>query len=311
MINKLARRRVRVGTRGSSLALAQARQAIDCLSAGSGRRTKDFTILPIRTQGDKDQTSAIHEIGGKGVFCKEIEHALLSGEIDIAVHSMKDLPVRQPDGLIADCVLPREDPRDALIAPHSVDFCDLPDGAVIGTASLRRSAQIRHHNPKLKPAFLRGNLDSRLSRLAEKKFDAIVVAMAGLRRMEVDLGTTTPIPTSIMKPAAAQGVICLERRADDHAIGDLFTETCHSESLYQAVAERSFLAGLGGDCTAPIGVLATINGSVLTLSGELLSADGQAKYAANCEGQLTDANELGLDLARRVLFKHAQGRTAV
>ena len=229
--------------------MAQTEEARSRLLRICGCRPEELRVRVISTAGDRDQARPIDEIGGKNVFCREIEHALIEGEIDIAVHSMKDLPVTQPDGCAVDCVLPRADPRDALICKDFQRIEDLPDGSVVGTSSLRRRAQLLNRNPKLKTVGIRGNVETRLRKLENGEVDATLLAMAGLRRLGREGECAFPISVTSMLPAAAQGAICLERRADDTRTAALLSRINDRSSALRTAAERAVLAGLGGDCT--------------------------------------------------------------
>ncbi len=305
----MRRRHIVFGTRGSPLALAQAREAVS-RAADCGRfNAGDLEIRIIKTTGDLKSVPRVSEIGGKGVFCRELEQALLDGKIDIAVHSMKDLPVGQPEGLAADCVLPRADPRDALICDSAASICALADGSRVGTSSLRRSAQILRLNPKLKPVNFRGNLDTRLRNLDNGAADAAILAMSGLIRLGRMSRRISPVPVSDMLPAPAQGAVCLERRTDDRAAGALALTLNDPESRCRVSAERALLSGLGGDCATPVGALAEIDGDEIFIRGEYLSPDGTVCISKSLRGSVADAVELGLELARRILAEAgASGR---
>ena len=216
---------------------------------------------------------------------------------------MKDLPVAQPDGCAADCVLPRADPRDALICKQFRRIEDLPAGSVVGTSSLRRRAQLLNRNPRLKIVGIRGNVATRLGKLENGEVDATLLAMAGLRRLGRDGECAFPIAVTAMLPAAAQGAICLERRSGDLRIAELLSIINDRSSALRTTAERAAMAGLGGDCMTPIGVFAELNRGTMTLCGELLTADGGKSFKCAIEGPEEDAAELGLELSRRILAK--------
>lgn len=301
MILRGSRKPIIFGTRGSPLALVQTEEAKSRLQRLCRCDSAELKVRVIRTAGDRSQSLPISEIGGKNVFCREIEQALIKGEIDIAVHSMKDLPIAQPDGCAADCVLPRADPRDALICRDFRRIEDLPEGSVVGTSSLRRRAQLLNRNPKLKAVGIRGNVETRLRKLENGEVDATLLAMAGLRRLGRDGECAFPISVKAMLPAAAQGAICLERRADDTRVAELLSKINDRSSALRTTAERAVLAGLGGDCTTPIGVFAELKRGIMTLCGELLTADGRKSFKCEIEGPEEDAAELGLELSRRIL----------
>ncbi|MCY4197948.1 MAG: hydroxymethylbilane synthase [Rhodobacteraceae bacterium] len=301
----MKRRSLKFGTRGSPLARAQTIEAVK-RAAECGEYEHDaLQTYIIRTTGDVKSTAPISMIGGKGVFCRELEQALLDRRIDIAVHSMKDLPVKQPEGLIADCVLPREDVRDSFICHSATHPRDLPDGAVVGTSSLRRQAQLLKLNPGLKIVNFRGNLDTRLDKLAQGAVDATLLAMAGLRRLDILSDQMTPVPVTDMLPAPAQGCVCLQWRSDDRQVRELMEQMDDFESKCRATAERSLLSGLGGDCNTPLGALAEYSEGDILISGELLSPDGSVCYSDQLRGPVCDAAQLGLELARRILAEAA------
>lgn len=283
------------------MALAQVREAVALAIDCGACHPQKVEIKVIKTTGDFKHSARLSDIGGKGVFSKELEDALLAKEIDIAVHSMKDLPILQPSGLIIDGVLPRAAPDDALISRKAKTLQELPDGSRIGTSSLRRGAQILRLNPKLVPVNFRGNLGTRLQKLDAGEADAAVLALAGLHRLNLPHQKFTPIPILDMLPAPAQGVICLERRLDDVGIAKLVAQLNDEETKHRVMAERALLSGLGGDCETPIGALAEVIGTNIQLHGELLSPDGVLWVSKSIRGPMTEASELGLKLARRIL----------
>lgn len=302
----MTNRKVIFGSRGSPLALAQVQEAVD-LAIGCGVCCPDkVEIKVIKTTGDLKHSVRLSDIGGKGVFSKELEDALLAEEIDIAVHSMKDLPILQPNGLIIDGILPRAAPNDALISRKAKTLQELPDGARIGTSSLRRGAQILRLNPKLVPVNFRGNLGTRLQKLDAGEADAAVLALAGLHRLNLPYQEFTPIPILDMLPAPAQGAICLERRLDDVGIAKLVAQLNDEETEHRVAAERALLSGLGGDCETPIGALAEVIGTDIQLRGELLRPDGASWVSKSIQGPMAEASELGLKLARRILAEFHQ-----
>jgi hydroxymethylbilane synthase len=283
---------LRIGTRGSALALAQAEETRRRLAAAHPALSAPdaIAIQVIKTTGD-----LVAAIGGKGLFTKEIERALLDGSIDLAVHSMKDVPTRLPDGLVIDCFLPREDPRDALFCRDAAGFAALPPGAVIGTASLRRQAQILMLRPDLKTVPFRGNVVTRLQKLADGVVDATILAAAGLNRLGNPAAASEILSPETMLPAVAQGAIGIERRAADARaaswlalINDLPTEIC-------VAAERALLAALDGSCRTPIAALATLSGTTLQLKGLVAMPDGTRHHTASRSGTTADAARLGSD----------------
>ncbi|MCY3878666.1 MAG: hydroxymethylbilane synthase [Rhodobacteraceae bacterium] len=298
-----ARPPVIIGTRGSPLALAQAALAAERIRATG--LVDAVSIRSIRTAGDRNLTDRIDRIGGKGVFCREIEQALLSGEIDIAVHSLKDMPVTQPPGLCVDCVLPRTDPRDALVCRHADSIDALPDGSRIGTSSLRRRAQLLFRNRNLAPVEFRGNLDTRLNKLRSGEVDACVLAMAGLTRLGRLDEWVRAVPIDVMLPAAAQGIIGLERRSDDARTAEILHQANDRDTLVRSRAERSVLAALGADCATPIGVYAELANGRISLTAEYLRPDGSAHAVSEAAGGIEQADSLGHSLARCLLKKIA------
>ncbi|MDH2326449.1 hydroxymethylbilane synthase [Cereibacter sp. SYSU M97828] len=288
-------RPLKIGTRGSPLALAQAHETRRRLAAAHGLPDAAFEIVAIKTSGDRIQDRALREAGGKGLFTKEIEEALLEGGIDIAVHSMKDMPVAQPDGLLLDTYLPREDVRDAFVALTHGGIADLPQGAVVGTSSLRRRAQLLHRRPDLSVVEFRGNLQTRMKKLEDGVAQATFLAMAGLNRLSMQVGQSA-IPAEDMMPAVAQGAIGIERRSgDDHAAA-LLAAIHDVPTGHRLVAERAFLAALDGSCQTPIAGLALLEDG-LWLRGEILRPDGTEVIAAERRGPVADGAAMGTDLA--------------
>ena len=293
--------KVRIGTRGSPLALWQAHEVQRLLCAAHGLTSEAIAVTVIKTSGDRIQDRPLSEVGGKGLFTKEIEEALLAGGIDIAVHSMKDVATILPPGLIIACLLPREDPRDAFISAKARTLAELPPDALVGTASLRRQAQVRLQRPDLRVAILRGNVDTRLRKLADGAADATLLAVAGLKRLGLEAHAASIVPVEEMLPAVAQGAIGIECREVDHAsiallapLNDMTTARC-------IAAERAFLARLDGSCRTPIAGLATLNDGRLGFRGMILATDGSAAHTAARDGQPADAERMGRDAAEEVL----------
>ena len=284
--------RLRIGTRGSPLALAQADIAARALVMAHPDLPAP-EIVAIRTTGDRVVDRPLAEVGGKGLFTKEIEAALLAGRIDLAVHSMKDVETWLPDGLVIDCVLARADPRDALIG--AADLAALAPGAVVGTASLRRAAQLRAHRPDLEIAPLRGNVDTRLAKVARGEVDATLLAVAGLDRLGRAAAIGGALDPAVMLPAVAQGAIGIERRADDDRIAALLAPLNDGAAQTCVTAERAMLAALDGSCRTPIAALATLDGDALALDGLIVLPDGSARHAVRRDGAAGDAAELGAD----------------
>lgn len=290
--------RLRIGTRGSKLALYQANEVARLIGLALGLPPQDATeIIVIKTTGDRVQDRALSEIGGKGLFTREIEDALLDGSIDLAVHSMKDMPTIQPDGLTVDCLLEREDPRDAFISRTARTLTDLPAGSRVGTSSLRRAAQILAKRPDIEIIPYRGNVDTRLRKLDEGVADATLLAVAGLKRLGLEHEITEAIPVATMLPAIAQGAIGVERRQNDERVHRILSDFHHAETGICITAERAFLAGLDGSCKTPIAGLAELNGDRLSFRGLILTVDGGEVLEATREGNASDAAAMGADAA--------------
>ena len=293
-------RPLKIGTRGSPLALAQANETRTRLAVAWDLPEEAFQIVVIRTTGDRVQDRPLSEIGGKGLFTKEIEEGLLAGEIDIAVHSMKDMPVAQPDGLALDCYLPREDVRDAFLGPGGT-IAGLGQGATVGTSSLRRRAQLLARRPDLNVVEFRGNVQTRLKKLADGVAEATFLAMAGLNRLKLDGVPATPLSVDEMLPAVAQGAIGIERRDADDRAAQMLAAIHDRETGERLAAERAFLEALDGSCQTPIAGLAVIEVGRLTLRGEILTPDGCEVHAGERQGAIVDGAALGRDLAGELL----------
>ncbi len=295
-----------IGTRGSPLALAQAYETRDRLAAAFDLPEGAFAIKVIKTTGDRVQDRPLKEIGGKGLFTKEIEEDLLSGAIDIAVHSMKDMPVEQPAGLMLSCYLPREDERDAFVSLKYSGLAELPDGAVVGSSSLRRKAQLLHRRPDLKVVEFRGNVQTRMRKLGEGVADATFLAMAGLNRLGMDVPKNAIAPEDML-PAVAQGAIGIEQRENDDRVSHMLAAIHHTNTGLRLAAERAFLAALDGSCETPIAGLAQLDGSNLRLRGEILRTDGSEALADEVTGPIEDGAEMGNALARDLLSRAGEG----
>ncbi|MBF9032699.1 hydroxymethylbilane synthase [Rhodobacterales bacterium HKCCE2091] len=289
---------LRIGTRGSPLALAQAHETRDRIAVAFGLEPEAFEIVVIRTTGDAVQDRPLKEIGGKGLFTKEIEEALLSGAIDIAVHSMKDMPVDQPAGLVLDCLLPREDPRDAFVSLGGGGLGDLAAGAVVGTSSIRRRAQLLARRPDLEVVEFRGNVQTRMRKLAEGVAEATFLAVAGLNRLGLSDVPRLAIAPEDMLPAVAQGAIGIERRIDDAATAGLLEAIHDGTTGTRLGAERSLLAGLDGSCQTPIAGLAEIHGGEIRLRAEILRPDGSEVLSDDRTAPVAEAEALGAAMAR-------------
>lgn len=256
-----------------------------------------FNIVVIKTTGDRVQDRALREIGGKGLFTKEIEEALLNQSIDIAVHSMKDMPVEQPDGLILSTYLPREDVRDAFISPTVKGLADLPKGAVVGTSSLRRHAQLKKVRPDLEVVEFRGNVQTRLRKLSEDVASCTFLAMAGLTRLGMTHVVASAIEVTDMLPAVAQGAIGIEQRVGDQRATEMLEAIHHTETGQRLAAERAFLAALDGSCETPIAGLAELDGDTLRLRGEIIRPDGSESLFDEISGPIEKGAEMGTILA--------------
>ena len=298
----MADRPLRIGTRGSAMALFQAGLVRDRLRAADAVLAAGDAIelVPIRTTGDRVQTRLLAEIGGKGLFTKEIEEALLDRRIDIAVHSLKDMETYLAAGLEIGCVLPRDDPRDTVVSRGGEPLMGLPRGATVGTASLRRTAQVLRARPDLRVVPIRGNVDTRLNKLAAGEVDAIVLALCGLERLSKRDAASEILSPEEMLPAVGQGALAVECRAGDAEVKRLLAPLNDMASAACAAAERAMLAALDGSCRTPIGGLATIRGERLILDGLLLSEDGKAERRGRSEGAVDDAVEIGTELGLRL-----------
>ncbi|MGI9389606.1 MAG: hydroxymethylbilane synthase [Boseongicola sp.] len=297
----------RIGTRGSPLALAQAREVLDRLMAAFDMPEDAFEIVVIKTTGDAVQDRPLKDIGGKGLFTREIEDSLLAGDIDIAVHSMKDMPVQQPDGLNLDCYLPREDVRDAYISPAGGTIADIAPGSKVGTSSLRRKAQVLNRYPGLEVIDFRGNVQTRLRKLDEGVAQCTFLAMAGLNRLGLSHIATSPIDAEDMLPAIAQGAIGVERRLDDDRTADMLSAVHDKKTGQRLAAERAFLAALDGSCETPIAGLAELDDDILTLRGEILRTDGSESLSGSRTGPIADGAAMGRDLADDLLSRAGNG----
>lgn len=289
-------RRYRIGTRGSKLALIQANEVARRIALASHAPVEEVTeIVVISTAGDRVQDRALSEIGGKGLFTQEIEEQLADARIDVAVHSMKDMPTVLPDGLIIDCLLERADPRDAFISLTAGSLAGMPAGARVGTSSLRRAAQLRARRPDLEVVPFRGNVDTRLRKLGEGVADATFLAVAGLTRMGLADKITAPLSPEDMLPAVAQGAIGVERRAADDEAAHLLAKLHHAETGLRVAAERACLAVLDGSCRTPIAALAEITGARMRLRAMILTPDGGDIHETEREGLAADAVAMGED----------------
>ena len=298
---------LKIGTRGSPLALAQAHETRDRLMAAFDLPQGAFEIVVIKTTGDRVLDRPLKEIGGKGLFTREIEDALLSGGIDIAVHSMKDMPVAQPEGLLLDTYLPREDVRDAFVSPAVARLADLPQGATVGSSSLRRRAQLKARRPDLHLVEFRGNVQTRMKKLQDGVAVATFLAMAGLNRLGMADVARSAIAPEEMLPAVAQGAIGIERRASDDRAARMLAAIHHRETGERLAAERAYLAALDGSCETPIAGLAVIEGGSIWLRGEILRPDGSESITGEMRGPIADGATMGESLARDLLAQAPKG----
>lgn len=296
-------RTVRIATRKSALALWQAEYVKAQLE--KAHPGLNVELLPMSTQGDKILDTPLAKIGGKGLFIKELEIAMVEGRADIAVHSMKDVPVDFPDGFGLHAICPRENPFDAFVSNTYSQLEDLPEGAVVGTSSLRRQCQIRKHRPDLQIKDLRGNVNTRLAKLDNGEYDAIILASAGLIRLGMEERITQPLPPELSLPAVGQGAVGIECRNDDSELIALLSALNHFDTADRVTAERAMNARLEGGCQVPIGSFATLNDDVLTLTGMVGSVDGQTLLYASATGHRARGVELGVEVADALLAQGA------
>ena len=286
-----------LASRASALALAQTKHVQARLAP------LETDILALTTKGDQVLDRPLADVGGKGLFIKELEHHLLAADCDAAVHSMKDMETHFADGTVVAAVLPREDRRDALVGPYAA-LDDLPDGAVVGTSSVRRAALLRHHRPDLQIKLLRGNINTRMAKLEAGDYDAIILAMAGLRRLSIEM-THAPLDPAIMPPSAAQGALAIQTRAPADARAEAVHQACAALNCPQAwdevTAERALLRHLDGSCHTPIAANATLQNGTLHLDGMVLSADGSEAHRGSLSAPRAEAEQLGVTLAVQLL----------
>lgn len=297
--------KIRVGTRGSNLALIQTNWAIDRLKEKFPE--VEFEVKIIKTKGDKILHLSLDKIGDKGLFVKEIESQLLEGEIDLAVHSMKDMPAEVVEGLKFAAVPKREDPRDVIILREGLNsFDELPIGATIGTGSKRRKYQLLRKRPDLNIVPIRGNIETRISKIESENLDGIVLAASGVIRADLEEKITEFLPVDLMIPAPAQGALALEIRENDEELEKIIDAIKDEISQIQTDAERSYLAGIDGSCHIPMGAYCEVDGEKLTLTGIFGDEDGEKITVASLEGDRNNPKELGSNLAKLVLKKHRE-----
>ena len=290
---------IRIGTRGSPLAVWQAEWVRSQLLALHPEYKVE--LVKIKTTGDKILDVPLAQVGGKGLFVKEIETSLLESQTDLAVHSMKDMPAEIPQGLCIGVVPERENPLDILISREGLSFKNLPEGARVGSSSLRRGAQVRHHRPDITIHPLRGNLDTRIRKLETENLDAIVLAAAGVRRLGLEARITEYIPENIMLPAIGQGALAIEMREDDDVTRELIGPMDHRETRVAVESERAFLSRLEGGCQVPIAAHANIYEDEVNLTGLVAEIDGSVLLRETMTGPVDKHEELGVELANRLL----------
>ncbi len=288
---------IRIGTRGSPLALAQAHETRSRLMEAHGLDEKQFEIVVINTTGDRILNQPLAEIGGKGLFTFEIEEALHNGSIDLAVHSMKDMPALLPDGLAIAAILEREDPRDAFVSVNYKSLQDMPQGGLLGSSSVRRNAQALRIRPDLKSVQFRGNVQTRMRKLAEGVAEATFLAVAGLNRLGMAHHISSIMDMDEMLPAVAQGAIGIEVKQNNTRAQDLVQAIHHNTSGIAISCERAFLAKLDGSCRTPIAGHARIEGGKLFFKGQILALDGTTSSEVSKEGALEDAAKIGVEAA--------------
>jgi hydroxymethylbilane synthase len=284
---------LKIGTRGSALALAQAHETRARLAAAHGWGEDHFEIVVMSTSGDRIQDRPLSEVGGKGLFTREIEDALLSGQIDLAVHSSKDMPTRLPEGLVISAFLPREDPRDAFIGRNVARLLDLPHGATVGSSSLRRQAQIKKLRPDLNVVMFRGNVQTRLKKVQDGVVDGTLLALAGLKRLGLESVVTEVLEPSAFLPAPGQGAICIETRQNDTMTIALVAAIDDQETGVALRCERAFLRNLDGDCRTPLAAHARLVDGVLLFKGLILTPDGSVSHKITDQGITSDAELIG------------------
>ncbi|MDE1991331.1 MAG: hydroxymethylbilane synthase [Rhizobiaceae bacterium] len=290
----------RIGTRGSPLALAQAHEARDRLMAAHGLPEEMFEIVVLTTKGDRITDRSLAAIGGKGLFTEELEQRLTSGELDFAVHSAKDMATKLPEGLALSAFLPREDIRDVVIGRTAPKLIDLPHGAIVGSASLRRQALIRRLRPDINVITFRGSVETRLRKLEEGQADATLLALAGLKRLgKVDVITDLLDPDDF-PPAPAQGAIAIESRIGDGRVNDLLAAINDGPTYDTVSCERGFLAALDGSCRTPIGGYAVCEGDHIRFFGMILTPNGQTVHTTTIEGHRRDAEALGTNAGQAI-----------
>jgi hydroxymethylbilane synthase len=298
---------IRIGTRQSPLAQKQAAIFIEHLRS-SGLYTGEVELIPLMTDGDRIQDQKLIDIGGKGLFTKEIEHALYNHEIDVAVHSYKDMATEHPSGLIIPCVLEREDPRDAWICPKGHTIETIPEGSRVGTSSLRRACQVQLLRPDLDIIPLRGNVGTRCKKIENGEADATLLAYAGLKRLNMTDIAVQILEPEKMLPAVAQGALAIQCREDDVKLSSLLTHLNHEKSSLATTAERSYLQYVDGSCRTPVAAYATISGATITLRGFLSDNDGKNAVSGEVNGPVTSTRRIGIELGEKLCKARAKAR---
>lgn len=296
--------RIVIGSRKSKLALLQAQEVVDSLAAVYPHLS--FEIVKIKTEGDRDRITSLKVLGGKGVFVKELEEALLRRDIDIAVHSLKDMPTDIPDGLTLAAVTRRMDPRDVLVSNGGVGLSRLPAGSRIGTSSQRRAVQLANCRRDIAVSDMRGNIDTRLRKCAGGEVDGLLIAAAALIRMKLEARITEYLSTDIFIPAVGQGTLGIEVRAEDGAMGELVAPLNHESTWREVGAERAFLKALGGGCREPIAALAVVKGTSLRIRGMVANSATFEVMYADVKGYSSQAEQLGVLLAQRMMEMGAE-----
>lgn len=291
----MSKKVIKIGSRDSALAMWQSKFVMEQLEKITDEYT--FEIVPLKTKGDKILDVSLAKVGDKGLFTKELEQAMLDGETDLAVHSMKDVPTNLVEGLIIGSILKREDPRDVIISPYGYTFETLPKGAKVGTSSLRRKAQIQNLRPDLQISDVRGNLNTRMRKMHDEKFDALILAAAGVIRMGWSEEISEYLPIELSLPAVSQGAIGIECRADDKEILDLIKKVNDPTTEICVKAERALLRALEGGCQIPIAAHAVIENEEIYLKGLVASLDGKQVIRRDIRGQIAQAEDLGIKLA--------------
>ena len=293
-------RHLRIGTRGSKLALVQANHVRNLLLEAHGEKELEVGIEVISTAGDRIQNRPLSEVGGKGLFTLEIEQRLSERTLDLAVHSAKDMPTKLPEGLGLVCFPEREDVSDAFLSPKAQTLAELPEGAIVGSASLRRGALVRRLRPDCQIVLFRGNVDTRLKKLQDGAVDATLLATAGLTRLGLDDEITSRLPVEEFPPAPGQGAICIEIRTDNSDIRKLLEPLNHRDTETALQAEREFLAGLDGSCRTPIAAYARLDGETIKFHGMILTPDGSQCHETKSTGTIGDAREIGATAADKL-----------